>query len=160
VVPDVVANVDVWPTLLDLFGLPPMDGVDGQSLMPLIRAAAKGEASGFDRPAFAQIDRTWGRPTMDPDPLVSVTKGSLRAFQATAEGKTGNAELYDHATDPWEKENLATEDGSGGKKLPPELAELVKGYVAQPAVAWGAPVDVQLNEMELNQLRALGYVVK
>jgi arylsulfatase A-like enzyme len=160
VVPEVVANVDIWPTLLDLFGLPAMEGTDGQSLMPLVRAAAKGEASGFDRPAFAQIDRTWGRPTMDPDPLVSVTKGSLRAFQPLASDKAGKAELYDHATDPWEKENLAEDDGNGGRKLPPDIAELVKAYQAETTTVWGPPGEEELNEMELNQLRALGYVIK
>lgn len=159
VVPEIVANVDVWPTLLDLFGLPPLSDADGRSLLPLVQAAAKGERVEFDRPAWAQIDRAWGRPTMDPDPLVAVTKGSLRAMQPTAPDKVGKAELYDHASDPWEKNNLAVADADGNRKLPPDLAALVDEYLAQPRVTWGTPSEVELNEMELNQLRALGYVI-
>lgn len=160
VVPEIVANVDVWPTLLDLFGLPPLPDADGRSLLPLIEAAARGERAEFDRPSWAQIDRAWGRPQVDPDPLVAVTKGSLRALQATAPDKVGQAELYDHATDPWEKQNLAEVDANGGRRLPPDLAALVESYLASPRVNWGKPSEVELNEMELNQLRALGYVIK
>lgn len=160
VVPEVVANVDIWPTVLDLLGLPALEGVDGQSLMPLVHAAARGETAPYDRPVYAQIDRSWGRPTNEADPLVSVTRGTLRAMQPTSPDKAGKAELYDHASDPWEKRNLAVADENGDTKLPPELAQLVTDYLAMPPVAWGSPKEVELDEMELNQLRALGYVIK
>jgi len=160
VVPETVANVDIWPTLLDLFGLPPMQEADGRSLLPLVKAAAKGEKADFDRPAFAEIDRSWGRPSAEPDPLVAVTRGSIRAMQPTSPDKAGSAELYDHTSDPWEKKNLAVADEKGARQLPPDIAKLLQDYMAQPTVAWGKPKEVELNEMELNQLRALGYVVK
>lgn len=160
VVPNVVANVDIWPTLLDLLGLPPMANTDGRSLMPLIEASARGETVEFDRPAFAQIDRTWGRPTGDPDPLVSITKGPIRAFQPTAPGKEGEVEFYDHAQDPWEARNLAQPGPDGVRRLPEPIHAAVQEYLAMPPAAWGEPVDVELDEMELHQLRALGYVVQ
>jgi arylsulfatase A-like enzyme len=155
VVPDLVANVDVWPTLLDLLGLPALPDTDGRSLVPLIEAAAKGQPSGFDRPAFAEIDRTWGRPTGGSDPLVSITKGPIRAMQASAPEKTGEVEYYDHGSDPWETKNLASNAG----KLPDDIAGELERYRALPPV-WGAPKEVELDEMELHQLRALGYVVR
>jgi arylsulfatase A-like enzyme len=160
VVPDTVANVDIWPTIMDLFGLPPIDGVDGQSLLPLVTAAAKGEKSNFDRPAFAQIDRTWGRPQSTPDPIVAITRGTIRAIEPTTPSKRVAAELYDHVNDPWEKDNIAATDANGDRHLPPDLQKLVDDYLALPQVAWGKPTEVNLNEMELNQLRALGYVIK
>jgi arylsulfatase A-like enzyme len=156
VVPEVVANVDVWPTLLDLLGLPELPAADGHSLVPLIQAAAKGEKSGFDRPAYAQIDRTWGRPSGDPDSLLSVTKGTIRAFQPLSEDKQGDLEFYDHSADPWEAKNLAKKGG----ELPPEIAQAIRDYETMPPVAWGSPKEVELDEMELHQLRALGYVVR
>jgi arylsulfatase A-like enzyme len=160
VVDEVVANVDIWPTVLDLLGLPPIEGADGQSLVPLILAAARGEKATLERPAYAHLDRAWGRPSDPPDPLVTVTTEEFRAFQATAPGKESVAELYDRATDPWEKDNVAPKNESGGRTLPPEVAKLVQDYLALPPVAWGSPTEVELNEMELNQLRALGYVIK
>jgi len=39
-----VQNVDVWPTVLDLLGLPGLPGADGRSLVPLLHAAANGAA--------------------------------------------------------------------------------------------------------------------
>jgi hypothetical protein len=128
--------------------------------MPLIEASARGETVEFDRPAFAQIDRTWGRPTGDPDPLVSITKGPIRAFQPTAPGKEGEVEFYDHAQDPWEARNLAQPGPDGVRRLPEPIHAAVQEYLAMPPAAWGAPVDVELDEMELHQLKALGYVVQ
>ena len=160
VVPEMVANIDIWPTVLELVGLPPLPSADGRSLVPLVEAAAKGEKADFDRPAFAELDRSWGRPQAEPDPVVSVTEKSLRAIQPTAPAKRKDAELYDTSTDPWEKRNIAETGPNGDRKLPPDLAKLVDDYLAQPPAAWGTPTEVELNEMELNQLRALGYVVK
>jgi arylsulfatase A-like enzyme len=156
VVPQIVANVDIWPTLLDLLGLPALEGTDGRSLLPLVEAAARGEEIAFDRPAFAQIDRTWGRPTGDPDPLVAITKGPIRALKPVAAQAAGTAEYYDHGSDPWEKKNLAAAPGS---PLPPDIAKAIDDYLALPPVAWGAK-EVELDEMELHQLRALGYVIQ
>ncbi len=157
VVPGTVQNVDVWPTLLDLLGLPALEETDGRSLLPEIQAAARGtppEGNGLP-PAFAQLDRRWGRPELDPDPLVAVTEGSYRLILATA-GEEPTLELYDHASDPLEAENLATEQ--------PEVTERLRArvdtYLAQPATAWGQPLEVEISDLERGQLRALGYVFR
>ena len=160
VVPQTVANVDIWPTVLDLFGLPALEGADGRSLLPLVEAAAKGETLAFDRPAFSQIDRSWGRPTAEPDVLVAMTQGNLRAMRPLAAGKEQEVEYFDITQDPWEAKNLAATANGGQKKLPPELDQAIDGYLNLPPVAWGKPKEIPLDEMELNQLRALGYVVK
>ncbi len=160
VVPQTVANVDIWPTVLALFGLPALDDADGRSLLPLVEAAAKGETLPFDRPAFSQIDRTWGRPSAEPDVLIGVTQGKFRAMRPLAPGKEGEVEYFDSTQDAWEAKNLAAPANGGQKTLPPELAQSLDGYLNLPPVKWGKPLEVPLDEMELNQLRALGYVVK
>jgi hypothetical protein len=67
-------------------------------------------------------------------------------------------ELFDHRSDPWEKRNLATD---GDAAIPAELAREVADYRGRAAVPWGEePPEVELDEMELNQLRALGYVIR
>lgn len=160
VVPNVVANVDIWPTIFDLLGIPPVPDTDGQSLVPLMLAAARGEKVELDRPVFAEIDRTWGRPSGDPDPLVAITEGPIRAFQPVAEAKRGEVEIYDHTDDPREARNLAQPGPDGVRRLPEPIEAAVQAYLAMPPAAWGAPSDVELDEMELHQLKALGYVVQ
>src|SRR5690606_32549021 len=57
-------NVDVWPTILDLLGEPPLEGTDGVSRLPEILVAAgleSPEPVSPPRPSYAELDRTWGR---------------------------------------------------------------------------------------------------
>jgi arylsulfatase A-like enzyme len=150
------SNVDVWPTLLDLVGLPPLPGVDGRSLVPAILAAARGERDGAPaRPIFAHLDRRWGKAREESDPLVSVTEGSLRLLLPVKE--PGSVELYDLAADPGERNNLAGERAAERDRL----AAAAKSHFEGAAIPWGrAPGEVELDELRLNQLRALGYVVR
>ena len=157
VVPQTVANVDIWPTILELLGLPALADTDGRSLIPLIEAAARGESVASDRPVFAEIDRSWGRPRAEPDRLIAVTQGPYRAMRQLAPGKEQEVEYFDHSQDPWEAKNLALPKNGGTRTLPLELAQSLDGYLGLPPASWGKPREVELDEMELNQLRALGY---
>jgi len=151
-----ISNVDIWPTLLDLAGLPPMPGVDGVSRVPLIlEAGGESVQAAADGPSFSQLDRRWGHPRFEPRPLVAVTEDHLRLLVDT--GDTDAVELYDLDADPKEQENLA--------KARPEDAARLKGeidhYLENAEPPWGAaPGVVELDEMKLNQLRALGYKIE
>jgi arylsulfatase A-like enzyme len=151
-----VSNVDIWPTVLDLVGLPALPGVDGRSLVPEILASARGESDGGSaRPIFAHLDRRWGKSEEDSDPLVSVTEGSLRLVWPVKEPE--QVELYDLASDPLETQNLAAERGAERDRLTAEAKRHVEGA----AIPWGKePGEVELDALRLNQLRALGYVVR
>lgn len=86
--------IDLYPTLIDLCGLPPRDILEGQSLRPLL-----------DNP-----DAPWERPTLTtfgPD------NHSLRSerYRYTRYAD-GSEELYDHDADPGEHRNLAGTEGS------------------------------------------------
>jgi arylsulfatase A-like enzyme len=156
VVEPVVANVDLWPTILDLMGLPPMEGVDGVSQLPLILEAGGAQAAsptdGLRRPVFSYLDRRWGNANKAPDPLVSVTDERARVFIPVKNPQ--NAEFYDRTVDPMEQKNLAQE-------RPDDLAAyrtLADSYLADDEPPWGtAAGTVELEEMQLNQLKALGY---
>ena len=155
VIEERVANVDIWPTVLDLVGLPPLPGADGRSLVPLIAAAGgAGEppADFVSRPLFAQLDRSWGRDKGEPDPLISVTKGSFRMVQQPR--RPGKVELYDHSADPGEQRNVAARREAVTRELSADIAELV-----QKGVAWGETPEIEIDEMKQAQLRALGSVV-
>jgi arylsulfatase A-like enzyme len=159
VVEERVANTDVWPTLLDLLGLPPLPGADGKSLVPLIEHAAgiapEAPAELVSRPLFAQLDQLWGAPQKKPDPLVGVTEGSLRYFLPVE--RPARASLFDLATDPRELQDLREERSDDAARL----RGLAEAYFTDTEIPWGkAPVKVEIDEMRLNQLRALGYIVK
>jgi arylsulfatase A-like enzyme len=149
-------NVDLWPTVLELVGLPPLPDVDGRSLVPQIVAAAKGEAPPeADGLAFAQIDRRWGQTRRAPRPLVAVNQGRWRLmFRA---GQPKRSELYDKQEDPREGQDVAAEQPEVTKAL----NDLAIGYLKSPPPPWGGDAPtIEIDELELNQLRALGYGVR
>jgi arylsulfatase A-like enzyme len=158
VVEPLVRNVDIWPTLLDLLGLPPLPETDGHSLLPLIEAAARGDAPAGDPAAppsaLAYLDRswgTWGENEREPDPLISLRKGPLRLiFRSEA---SNGAELYDHSSDPREQRNLAAKNPERVAELRRESEEELAG-----TIPWGETPEVEIDEMHVEQLRALGYV--
>ncbi len=147
-------NVDVWPTLLDLLGLPPLEEVDGHSQLPAILAAARGEGPvDGDGARFAHIDQTWGRGNRQPPrPMVSVTEGPYRLVRR---GPTGRSELYDRSSDPREQVDVGDEQ----PEVRERLAALASEYLARPPAPWSG-AEVELEESQLEELRALGYVVE
>jgi len=159
VVEERVANADIWPTLLDLLGLPALQGADGKSLLPLVEhaagLAAQAPAELTSRPIFSQLDRRWGSPKETPDPLVAVIDGSLRFFLPVA--KPEAAELFDSSSDPGETSNLSKQRAEDVARL----RTLADGYLQQSQSPWGKPPEkVEIDELRLNQLRALGYIIK
>jgi arylsulfatase A-like enzyme len=149
-------NVDLWPTVLELVGLPPLSDVDGASLVPEIAAAAQGEPPPeSDGLAFAQIDQRWARTREKPQPMVAVNQGRWRLLYRS--NLPAQSELYDKSQDPWEQRDLAA-DRPG---VTAKLNELAVGYLDSPPPPWGddAPV-IEIDEMQMNQLRALGYGVR
>ncbi len=149
-------NVDLWPTVLDLLGLPPLPDVDGRSLVPEILTAARGEPPpDDDGVAFAQIDQRWARMEELPAPMVAVNQGRWRLiYRAAAPNRT---ELYDKWDDPAEQRNLAGQQSD----LTEALRETAAAYLESPPPPWGErPQQLEIDEVLLNQLRALGYGVQ
>ena len=151
-------NVDIWPTVLDLLGFPPMEGADGRSRVPELLAAARGEAlPARERPAIAHIDRHWGQRQREAAPHVALVDGDFRfLYTSHVKGKPG-LELFDSATDPGELENLVGENPETAE----EMSSLVRTYLDHsPSPPWGddAP-PLEIDEIQLNQLRALGYQI-
>ncbi len=153
-------NVDVWPTVLALLGLPELPETDGRSLVPEIFAAAQGRTLEDDTIGIAHLERGWGRRDSPSRPTVAVTRGDhrfvLQVGEETPRDPTRES-LFDAANDPLERENEA--------ELQPELTQELRGLAEaylehSPPPPWGVgPVEVELDEMEANQLRALGYAI-
>jgi arylsulfatase A-like enzyme len=144
-------NVDIWPTLFELFGLPAMPDVDGVSALPLIEAAlARKVREPSARSSFAYLDLAWGRTRTPPRPLLAVSDGALRLLHRS--GSPEADELYDLARDPREQRNLRAD-------RPDDIARLraVAEAHLEEKPPWGTAPQLELDEMELNNLRALGY---
>jgi arylsulfatase A-like enzyme len=150
-------NVDLWPTVLELLGLPALPDVDGRSMLPEIVAAARGETPPEDEDdglAFAQIDQAWGRTREGPKPMVAVNQGQWRLmFRAGAPERT---ELYDKSVDPHERHDIVGEQ----PEITERLTERAVDYLKSPPPPWGDAPSVEVDEMQMNQLRALGYGVQ
>ena len=84
-----VSLLDIYPTLVELAGLPKKNDLDGQSLVPLLR----NPKTKWTRPAIM----TQGRGNH------AVRSDRWRYIRYN----DGTEELYDHDNDPWEWKNLA-----------------------------------------------------
>jgi arylsulfatase A-like enzyme len=157
VVKGTVENVDIWPTLLDMLGLPALPNTDGGSQLPVIKAALRGTpASTNSDTAFSQLDRRWGFTEGDPQPIVAVTEGPYRLILSESPEEGEVVELFDHRSDPREKSNVLADQPELGSRM----EEQAKAYLGRPALSWGAPLEVEVSDLERGQLRALGYVVR
>jgi len=156
-VPQTIANVDVWPTLLDLVGLPPLSGADGKSMLPLIEAIGGASLDrvpkDLARPVISHIDQNWGGRA-GPLDCVSLTDGDKRVIASGDHARS--VEFYDWSADPHEAINRSAED-------PPELRPLLEWidrYQKESKPPWGVESPtIEIDAMRLNQLRALGYRV-
>jgi arylsulfatase A-like enzyme len=146
------SNVDVWPTILDLLGLEPPEGIDGRSRLPDILSSASGQApDGGGRTAIADLDQTWGQRDRDPLPAIAVVEDAFRYVRVEIAG--GRFEqLFDARDDPRELRDRTAEE--------PETLERLRAaaddyYETEPS--WGEAPTREISELELNLLRALGY---
>jgi iduronate 2-sulfatase len=94
--PRIVESIDIYPTLVELCGLPQPAGLQGRSLAPLLRDPdAK-----WDHPAFTIWSEDGTTPTG-----ISVRVAGWRYSEYT--GPRGGAVLFDETADPHEMKNLA-----------------------------------------------------
>ena len=153
VVDSLVRNVDIWPTILEMTGLPPLETTDGVSLVPTMLAAARGEMA--ETPAsVAYLDQTWGQVEKDPSPLIAIRKQDKRIIYKP-EDRDRTLQIFDHATDPGEQRNLRADPPAWAAPLEQELAD---SHGRAPV--FGDSEEIELDELYLQQLRALGYVVE
>jgi choline-sulfatase len=160
VVNEQVANVDIWPTILDILDLPPLERAEGKSLLPLI--AAQGStpppadklAALTDRAVFSQLDLSWGKVDAPSDSITAIVKGDHRAIvRQTQEAQQW---LFDRSSDPMELKNVVDEQPEVYADLRSEIQAFLD-YEPENAVETR---EIELDDMALHQLRALGYVVE
>jgi len=147
-------NVDVWPTILDLLGLEPLEGIDGRSRLPDILSSLSGEAlDDGGGTAIADLDQNWARRDSEPLRTIAVVEDTFRYVRVEKAGGNRPTEmLFDARDDPREMRNRAADE--------PETLERLRAaaddyYETTPS--WGEAPTREISELELNLLRALGY---
>jgi N-acetylglucosamine-6-sulfatase len=122
-VDEMALNIDLAPTLLELGGAKPTSGMQGRSLLPLLRGQTRGWRSSFLVEYFS--DRTMPR-------MVNMGYRAVRTERWKYIRYTeleGMDELYDLQSDPYEMRNLMVQD-AGRAALPSlrtELKRLAEG---------------------------------
>jgi arylsulfatase A-like enzyme/Flp pilus assembly protein TadD len=137
-----VSHVDLMPTVLEAAALPYPEVLHGSSLVPLMF----GEQMTWKRGVYSEsmyplLHYGWA-------PLRSLRTDRFKLIDAPRQ------ELFDLVDDPREKENLVEVKAEASLDLGQELAELRK------RIERDAPTgqEVELDEQELAQLQALGYM--
>jgi arylsulfatase A-like enzyme len=149
VVPVDTENVDIFPTALELLGQSAPDYSDGRSLLPMLLAR---DRSGLNEKTVAHLDRSWGRKEKTESPVIAIGEGNFRLIHDSESPDR----LFNLADDPGEKRDVA--DSFHG--IVKTLRARVDGYLEQTSPWEGGAPGIELDEMHLRQLRALGYSVE
>lgn len=136
-----VCNIDFYPTILDLIGIPHQDGAQGKSLKPLL----DGGPARQGQPLFAEFDR-------GASPLRSVMENGWKLIVNPDKRETGM--LFDLKSDPGETNNLFS--------IKPDVAVRL-GSVLQQWMSANTPFDAPTGTIHLTPdqqkiLKSLGYV--
>ncbi len=130
----IVSHVDLGATLLDLLGLPPLQGASGRSYVPVLEGR-----DDLERSVLIQTELT-----------TALRKGRYKLIRHSNE----KVELYDLQADPAEARDLAAA-GCAGECIP-LLAELERQLRALGPPRAGKRGTFTREETE--ELRALGYL--
>jgi arylsulfatase A-like enzyme/Tfp pilus assembly protein PilF len=135
-----VGLVDVMPTILEALGVKPPPAVQGRSLVPLLGGRAEKE-----EPAY-YFESLYGLEEMNWAPLTGLLRQDYKYVSLP------EAELYDLAADPGEKQNLLLRKNIVARDMDRRLAAFVAGH-SQRGDARRA-----LSAGDKEQLQALGYI--
>jgi arylsulfatase A-like enzyme len=164
---DPVQLIDVMPTLLDISRLKHPDGLQGQSLLPLLTAAAAGGAGTVsaadggwrNRPVIME-KRPEGASEQFPDTIdaTAIIDGQWKLIHNKAGAPDRpEYELFDVANDPFDQKNLADQNPEVVKRL----AKSIEGFRTMATAARLKPDAEATDKMtpeQLQRLRSLGYI--
>ena len=165
-VDEAVQLIDVMPTLLDMSRLAHPEGLQGQSLLPLLQPSANGA-----RGAISDADTGWRRrpaimekraegPPEFPGAMEStaIIDGQWKLIHNTIRPPDrAEFELFDATRDPLDQTNVADEHPDVVKRL----AKALEGFRGMATAARLKPDSEATGNMtpeQLQRLRSLGYI--
>ena len=152
VIRETVQSIDLMPTLLELSHLPLPEGIQGQSLVPLLL----GSGEWRKRPAFQEVQRADDGPGEPADSRAVVAEGFKLIHNLAGVPGVPEWELFDHVKDPWNRVNIAAENPDVVKRLSTLLEDWHK--FAEAAKLRDEEALEGMSSEELERLRSLGYV--
>lgn len=144
VVSRLVGLIDVLPTILELYRLPPPSEVQGRSFARLLTAAKDPVGAVATR----YFESMYGLEEMGWAPLSGLMRGSLKYVSLP------RPELYDLAADPQELNNLYLKKNVLAKQLARELDDRLRQITQTKAAA----LRQRPTRQDQARLRALGYL--
>ena len=144
-------NVDVFPTIFDLLGLDVDRETDGRSRAPWLTGDRRGDTLDL---GFAQLDRSWGHAGEEPRVVVAVREGPYRLIHDVNDESLDR--LYDLETDVGEFFDLSDQHHD----IVEDLRGTAKEYLELTTPWQGGAPSIELDELHLRQLRALGYSIE
>ncbi len=177
---ETVRTIDLMPTILELCRLPLPEGMQGQSLLPLLAAARRTSGESFvtsdknaastagqwrNEPAVSELLWSERQKKAYPEAVAEFGGSSyaiildgwkLNYYIQPIEGHP-EYELYDHRKDPLDQVNLADKH----PEIVERLAEELKAWKEKAAAARLTPdseLEKKLTAEQLQHLRSLGYI--
>jgi arylsulfatase A-like enzyme len=162
VIDDVTQTIDVMPTLLEISGLAAPDGIQGQSLVPLMRPDGAAGPAWRPRPAISEKALTDPNKGAAPPPhdteSYAIVDGSWKlVHHVKRPAGAPEFELFDVVKDPLDLKDVA----SGNPDVVQRLSKLLAGWqqMAQSArLKPDAESTKGLSQEQLQRLRSLGYI--
>ena len=138
-VPAIVEALDVFPTILDLFGFKPPDGLLSRSLAVGLAGGKLDDAAAYGESHFVFDSFGWAEQ---------------RALTTTRWKYVSSAkpQLFDRVADPRERENVITNQPKVAAKM---LAELKARYESMTP---GQAAVAELDQAARDAIQGLGYV--
>ena len=134
-----VRLIDIFPSIMDLLGLPKPAPVQGTSLVPYIEGRERGPLESYIETFYPRENYGWSE-------LVGLVAGDWKYVRAP------RPELYNLKSDPGELTNIFASSGDAAASMNARLEELIKGG-AGLAAAKGRTLTAEEEE----RLRSLGY---
>jgi len=156
VVDDVVQTIDVFPTLLELNGIAPPAGIQGQSLVPLLT----GQGQWKKRPAVSEKLKTTSAgapPPLDTESFAIVDGDWKLVHNTHRPSGAPEFELYEFIKDPLDKTDVASQHPD----IVARLSKQLEGWQQMAKAARLKPdseTTKSLSPEQLQRLRSLGYV--
>lgn len=139
-VTEVIENIDLMPTVLDLVGAPHPPGLEGSSLVPLLAGAPSTAGMAFGESPFFGHRRF----------------AASGIHQLLLTKNTGSVELYDFVQDPHEQMDLTESKPEVVDRLRLELDAWQERVEVSPFEVDAAPGELDAETIE--QLKELGYI--
>lgn len=137
-----VRTIDIFPTVLDMTGLPTPTQNQGKSLLPLIFQPKKNENfEAYSEAMTPDILYGWS-------PLLSLRQGKYKYIDAP------RPELYDLSLDPQELSNIQTEHPQLVQNMKTALDRIIRETSSNAP----APESANLDRATLERLASLGYI--